>query len=84
MNFIARMTALALSAMIATSAIAGESEGHIVNIDNENATISLSDGQTYLIPVDFYVDDLQPGMKVRVVFDEEGGQKVLADLQIEE
>lgn len=84
MKFIARMTAFALSAFVATSALAGESEGQIVKIDNENATISLSDGQTYLVPVDFYVDDLEPGMNVRVVFDEEGGNKVLADLQIEE
>ena len=83
MQFIARIAAFAFSAVVATYAFAGESEGQIVTIDVDNATISLTDGQTYSIPVDFYIDDLAPGMQVRVFFDEDGGQKILADLQIE-
>ncbi len=78
------VAALVFSTLVATVALAGESEGTIVEINVDNGTISLSDGAVYEIPVDFYVDDLEPGMKVRVMFDVEDGRKVLADLQIEQ
>ncbi|WP_202396089.1 DUF1344 domain-containing protein [Stappia sediminis] len=84
MKFIAHAAGLMLSALIATSALAGETEAEIVQIDTDKGVIVLSDGESYSIPVDFYVDDLEPGMKVFVIYDEEGGEKVLADLQVEE
>ncbi|NBN64340.1 DUF1344 domain-containing protein [Microvirga tunisiensis] len=65
-----------------SGAAAEEAEGKIVEINPDTATITLSDGQKYEFPVDFYVDDLKPGQTVRVYFDVEGGKKKLYDLQI--
>ncbi|ADZ71737.1 hypothetical protein SL003B_3315 [Polymorphum gilvum SL003B-26A1] len=79
----ARLAAVAFAGLAASAALADESEGKIVRIDPETATISLSDGNDYAFPLDFYIDDLQPGMTVRVFFDVENGKKVLYDLQVE-
>jgi hypothetical protein len=69
-------------AMAVGTALAGEVEATIVEIDPTNAEMQLSDGNRYEIPVDFFVDDLKPGLKVLAFFDENGEQKTLTDLQV--
>jgi hypothetical protein len=69
-------------AMTVGTALAGEVEATIVEIDPTNAEMQLSDGNRYEIPVDFFVDDLKPGLKVLAFFDEDGEQKTLTDLQV--
>ena len=69
-------------AMTVGAALAGEVEATIVEIDPTNAEMQLSDGNRYEIPVDFFVDDLKPGLKVLAFFDENGEQKTLTDLQV--
>ena len=69
-------------AMTVGAALAGEVEATIVDIDPTNAEMQLSDGNRYEIPVDFFVDDLKPGLKVLAFFDENGEQKTLTDLQV--
>lgn len=69
-------------AMTLGTALAGEVEATIVEIDPTNAEMQLSDGNRYEIPVDFFVDDLKPGLKVLAFFDEDGDQKTLTDLQV--
>ncbi|MBL6431376.1 MAG: DUF1344 domain-containing protein [Alphaproteobacteria bacterium] len=68
--------------MTVGAALAGEVEATIVEIDPTNAEMQLSDGNRYEIPVDFFVDDLKPGLKVLAFFDENGEQKTLTDLQV--
>lgn len=77
---------LATAALLATmisAALAGEVEATIVEIRPDSATLVLSDGASYLIPVDFYVDDLKPGMKVLVFYDEDKDGRTLTDVQIQ-
>ncbi|WP_208979169.1 DUF1344 domain-containing protein [Stappia stellulata] len=69
-------------AMTLGTALAGEIEATIVEIDPANAKMELSDGNRYEIPVDFFVDDLKPGLKVLAFFDEDGNQKTLTDVQV--
>jgi hypothetical protein len=68
--------------MAASAALAGEVEATIVEIQPETGTLVLSDGSSYTIPVDFFVDDLKSGMRVLVFFDESGNGKTLTDVQI--
>lgn len=75
--------AVFLSGAAISGAAAEEAEGKIVEINPETATITLSDGQKYQFPVDFYVDDLKPGQLVRVFYDVDGSKKMLYDLQIQ-
>ncbi|WP_439528222.1 DUF1344 domain-containing protein [Pannonibacter sp.] len=72
-----------LAAVQISGAAADEAEGKIAEINPETATITLTDGQVYQFPVDFYVDDLQPGQLVRVFYDVDGNRKMLYDLQIQ-
>ncbi|WP_157727460.1 DUF1344 domain-containing protein [Stappia sp. ES.058] len=76
-------TALA-AAMTLGTAFAGEVEATIVEIDPNSAEMQLSDGNRYEIPVDFFIDDLKPGLKVLAFFDEDGDQKTLTDVQVME
>ena len=64
-----RMLQMTLAAIMLTiagtaAALAGEVEATIVEIRPDASVMVLSDGQTYSIPVDFFVDDLKPGMIV--------------------
>jgi hypothetical protein len=65
-----------------SAALAGETEATIVDIKPDTSSLVLSNGASYLIPVDFFIDDLKPGMKVLVFFDEDSGGRTLTDVQI--
>jgi hypothetical protein len=73
---------LALAALATGAAWAGEVEATIVEIQPDTGKLVLSDGTSYEIPVDFFVDDLKSGMRVLVFFDEGGSAKTLTDVQI--
>ncbi|WP_306027174.1 DUF1344 domain-containing protein [Stappia sp. MMSF_3263] len=76
------LATLALCMMTAGVAWAGEVEATIVEIQPDTGKLVLSDGTSYEIPVDFFVDDLKSGMRVLVFFDEGGSAKTLTDVQI--
>jgi len=76
------LAAVVASVLALGAALAGEVEATIVTVDVEASEIELSDGERYRYPVDFFVDDLQPGQAVLAFFDEENGDKVLVDLQV--
>lgn len=67
-----------------SAAFAGEVEATIVDINPDEAKLTLSDGNSYSIPVDFYIDDLKPGMAVLVFFEEDDNGKTLSDVQIQQ
>lgn len=73
---------VALGALAIGTAWAGEVEATIVEIKPDTGKLVLSDGTSYEIPVDFFVDDLKSGMRVLVFFDEGGNAKTLTDVQI--
>ena len=76
-------SALALLFTLASFALADETAGTITKIDVENAVIMLDDGNKYVIPEEFYVEDLEPGMMIRVLFDVIDGNKMISDLEVE-
>jgi hypothetical protein len=76
------LTIVALGALATGAAWAGEVEATIVEIQPDTGKLVLSDGTSYEIPVDFFVDDLKSGMRVLVFFDEGGSAKTLTDVQI--
>ncbi|WP_186398461.1 DUF1344 domain-containing protein [Stappia sp. P2PMeth1] len=82
-----RMLQMILAAVMLTLAgtaasLAGEVEATIVEIRPDASVLVLSDGQTYAIPVDFFVDDLKTGMRVLVFYDETTSNRMLTDVQI--
>ncbi|MEH0073562.1 DUF1344 domain-containing protein [Pannonibacter sp. Pt2] len=79
----AGLIALGMMGLVSTAAMADEATGEIAQVNVDTATITMTDGTTYTFPVDFFVDDIKPGQKVRVFYDVEGGQRKLYDLQIE-
>ncbi len=78
------IAAFIISISASFSAIAGEKTAKVIEIDPDNAILKLSDGDIYEIPVDFFVDDLEPGMVVFIMYDEDGDKKILTDLQIQQ
>ncbi|MAA97941.1 MAG: hypothetical protein CMN87_06520 [Stappia sp.] len=78
------LASIALVGTMISAALAGEVEATIVEIRPDSSTLILSDGASYLIPVDFYVDDLKPGMKVLAFYDEDTDGRTLTDVQIQE
>lgn len=79
----AGLIALGLLGLVSTAAMADEATGEIAQVNVDAATITMTDGSTYTFPVDFFVDDIKPGQKVRVFYDVEDGKRKLYDLQIE-
>ncbi|WP_430513283.1 DUF1344 domain-containing protein [Pannonibacter phragmitetus] len=79
----AGLIALGLMGLVSTAAMADEATGEIAQVNVDAATITMTDGSTYTFPVDFFVDDIKPGQKVRVFYDVEDGKRKLYDLQIE-
>ena len=78
------LASIALVGTMISAALAGEVEATIVEIRPDSSTLILSDGASYLIPVDFYVDDPKPGMKVLAFYDEDTDGRTLTDVQIQE
>ena len=76
------LAAIMLSLAGTVAALAGEVEATIVEIRPDASVMILSDGQTYAIPVDFFVDDLKPGMRVLVFYDESTSNRMLTDVQV--
>ncbi|MBC2858306.1 DUF1344 domain-containing protein [Stappia sp. 28M-7] len=76
------LAAIMLSLAGTAAALAGEVEATIVEIRPDASVMILSDGQTYSIPVDFFVDDLKPGMRVLVFYDEATSNRMLTDVQV--
>lgn len=76
------LAAIMLSLAGTAAALAGEVEATIVEIRPDASVMILSDGQTYSIPVDFFVDDLKAGMRVLVFYDEATSNRMLTDVQV--
>ncbi|MEX0853182.1 MAG: DUF1344 domain-containing protein, partial [Bauldia sp.] len=51
-----------------------EVSGSITRVDATASTVTLADGNTYVLPVGFDVAFLQAGAKVKIVYDEIDGK----------
>ena len=80
--FFAALIAAGL-AISAGSASAADDEGVISSIDREAGTITLDNGNSYKLPVEFDMDALQEGMQILLAYDDVAGEKMVTDMEIE-
>ena len=69
-------------ALATGAALAEDVEGKIRKIDTERGVLVLSDGSEYVIPDEFNIEGLEPGIEVVIFFDMIDGKKTLAGLDI--
>ena len=67
-------------AAIAQSLIVRESTGVITAISIKDHTVTLADGQTYLLPAGYDVRALADGQKVALNWDQVGGHMLIKSL----
>jgi hypothetical protein len=63
------------------TAQADEATGIIVSIDESNQSLKLDDGNTYKLPGEFDYTVIAPDMKVMVVYDVSGEDKIVTDIE---
>ncbi len=63
------------------TALADEAEGKIVSIDEGTQTIKLDDGNVYKLPGEFDYTVISKDMKVLIVYDVAGNDKVVTDIE---
>jgi hypothetical protein len=67
-------SAAALLVASSLSALAAEVTGSIMAVDPAAGTVTLDDGNTYLLPADFDVAALTAGAMVTITYEEVDGQ----------
>ena len=78
MRILAAVTGLL---MFTSSAFALDTEGKVANVDPENLTITLDNGQTYKLPSEMDISAIEPGMSVIVAYREvDNGVKQITDM----
>lgn len=75
-HVIAAAAAFFLTASLAAGA--AEVDGSIASIDPATNTITLTDGNTYVLPAGVNAASLQAGTKVRVIYQQAGDGKLIA------
>lgn len=70
--------AAALLAASSLAALADEATGAITSIDMSAGTVTLDDGNTYMLPQDMNAAQLQVGEKVKVEFQKDNGGQLQA------
>jgi Protein of unknown function (DUF1344) len=60
---------------------ADEAEGKIVSIDEGNQSLKLDDGNTYKLPGEFDYTVIAQDMKVTVIYDVNGEEKLVTDIE---
>ena len=63
------------------TALADEATGKIVSIDEGNQSLKLDDGNVYKLPGEFDYTVLSKDMKVLIVYDLSGEDKVVTDIE---
>ena len=65
-----------LSVAMSIPASAIETEGYVLEVNEENGQLQLSDGQTYDLPDNFDYRAVMPGMPVHVIYDVASGHNI--------
>ncbi len=63
------------------TAQADEVEGKIVSVDEGTQSLKLDDGNTYKLPGEFDYSVISADMKVLIVFDVNGEEKLVTDIE---
>jgi hypothetical protein len=73
-KLIVAASAAALMAASTLSALAAEATGTVQSIDPAAGTVTLADGQTFTLPVEFDTASVQVGQEVTITYEEADGQ----------
>ena len=74
-------SAAALLVASSLSALAAEVTGSIMAVDPAAGTVTLDDGNTYLLPADFDVAALTAGAMVTITYEEVDGQMQITEVE---
>lgn len=74
-------SAAALFAVSSFSALAAEITGSITAVDPAAGTVTLDDGNVYVLPADFDLASLQAGAMVKVTYEEQNGQRTITAVE---
>ncbi|MCC0029817.1 MAG: DUF1344 domain-containing protein [Brucellaceae bacterium] len=76
---------LALAAtLLAVPAFAVDADGTITQIDVDARTITLEDGNTYLLPGEFDPANIKEGSSIFFIYQVVDGVNVITDMEIDE
>lgn len=74
------LISMAALAAFVGAAIADEADGTIVEVDASTPSMTLDNGETYVLPQGFDTSLIGPGMRVALAFDEADGRKMVTDM----
>jgi Cu/Ag efflux protein CusF len=74
-------SAAALLAVSSFSALAAEVTGAITAVDPAAGTVTLDDGNTYVLPADFDIASLQAGAMVKITYEDQNGQLTITAVE---
>jgi hypothetical protein len=74
-------SAAALLVASSLSALAAEVTGSIMAVDPAAGTVTLDDGNTYLLPADFDIAALTAGAMVTITYEEVDGQMQITEVE---
>lgn len=74
-------SAAALFAASSFAAFAAEVTGAITAVDPAAGTVTLDDGNTYVLPADFNIASLQAGAMVKITYEEVDGQLTITAVE---
>lgn len=78
------MIAASAAALLAVSSfpvLAAEVTGAITAVDPAAGTVTLDNGNTYVLPVDFDIASLQAGAMVKITYEESNGQLTITAVE---
>ncbi len=81
-NFLFLIAAMLFA--LPNTALADEAEGKITSIDETSQTLKLDDGSVYKLPGEFDYSVIETDMKVTIVFDMSGDDKMVTDIELAE
>ena len=65
-------------------ALADDIEGEIASIDEASQSLTLKDKSVYKLPGEFDYSVIEKGMKVTIVYDVSGDDKLVTDIELAE
>jgi hypothetical protein len=74
-------SAAALLAVSSFAALAAEVTGAITAVDPAAGTVTLDDGNTYVLPADFDIASLQAGAMVKITYEEVDGKLAITAVE---
>lgn len=75
------LSSIALLGLSMSVSFAGEASGSITNVNTNAHTMTLDNGQTYILPAEFDISLIGQGMRVSLAFDETSDGNLVTDME---